>query len=312
MKVTNKHNLPQPFVDLVSFDDYTGHGSDYTTTGLLRPPRIVALSRKNWDTMEEDAVDMVWRMSGQTKHVVLERIAKQDPIRYKAEVRLHMTVTVDGKDFSISGQIDLFDAETSTLYDWKETSVWKIVMGDRAEWTAQGNINLYLARKHDYEIDRLENIAFLKDWKMRDASQKDDYPQAAIQVCPLPIWPEAKTVSFIEERIRLHEAAKEKLPLCSDEDRWAKPEKWALMKKGQKRAVKLYDELEPARDAMFFAAHDGHMSLQEAKAINPETMKLGRYHVEHRLGESTRCLYYCSVAPFCSQFREIMQDQYAK
>lgn len=287
MKVTNRFSLPQPFVDLVSFDDYTGHGSDYTTTGLLRPPRIAELSRANWDKMEEDASDLVWRMSGQTKHVVLERIAKQDPLRYLAEERLHHVVTVDGKDYNLSGQIDLYDFKDATLYDWKETSIWKVVMGDQKEWEQQANINLYLAQQNNFTIDRVVNIAFLKDWKKRDADQKQDYPPSAIQACPLGIWPDGVAEAFIRGRIRLHEAAKEKLPECSEEDRWAKPEKYALMKKGQKRAVKLYDSED----------------LANAAVTGP------KHFVEYRAGESTRCRFYCGCLPFCQQGRELIQEE---
>lgn len=285
MKITNKYNLPQPFVDLVSFDDYSGHDSDYTTTSLLRPPRIAELSRRNWDKLEEDASDLVWRMSGQTKHVVLERIAKMNPDRYVAEKRLYIQIN----GFKVSGQIDLLDRETTTLYDWKETSIWKLMVGDKEEWTAQANTNLMLARENGHEINHLENIVFLKDWKMRDAAQKQDYPEASIQSCPLSMWPLDKTRAFVEERIVAHEAARIELPLCSTEERWSKPGKWALMKKGQKRAVKLYDTEEQAQSSI----------LQGA--VKP-------YYVEHRPGENTRCEFYCSVSQHCQQFRDIMEE----
>lgn len=292
MKVTNKHNLPQPFVDLVSFDDYSGHDSDYTTTSLLRPPRIAELSRRNWDKMEEDASDLVWRMSGQTKHVVLERIAKQDPLRYTAEKRLYMLFMVDGVTFKISGQIDLHDSTDQVLYDWKETSIWKVLMGDQKEWEAQANINTYLARANSYFILKLENIAFLKDWKMRDSEQKPDYPPSAIQSCPLPMWHESRTKAFIEGRIRLHEAAKIELPLCTDEERWAKPEKFALMKKGQKRAVRLYET-----------------EAEAQQVIEDTLLDANKLRVEHRPGESTRCKFFCGCLPFCQQGQELIQEE---
>jgi len=32
------------------------------------------------------------------------------------------------------------------------------------------------------------------------------------------------------------------LPQCSEEERWQQPDKWALMTKGKKRALKLYSK----------------------------------------------------------------------
>ena len=46
MKLTNRFNLPEPFVAAVSSDDYERGDAEYTTTELIKPSRIVAYSRK--------------------------------------------------------------------------------------------------------------------------------------------------------------------------------------------------------------------------------------------------------------------------
>ena len=144
MKLTNKFNLPEPFVAAVSSDDYERGGAEYTATELIKPSRIVAYSRKYDKEMSEDASDRVWRFQGQTKHVVLERIAKANPSRYIVEERFEAIMPETGA--KISAKSDLYDKETHILYDWKETSVWKFMMGDTEEWEQQANINLYLMR----------------------------------------------------------------------------------------------------------------------------------------------------------------------
>jgi hypothetical protein len=288
VKITNTYGLPQPFVDAVTYDDYQKgqEPSDFSTTGLLRPARIAALSKANWDKMEEDASERVWRLSGQAKHMVLERIGKQNPTRYRIEERLY----TEFEGFKLSGQIDLLDREDSTLYDWKETSVWKVIVGDQIEWEQQANINFWLARRNGIEVKRLCNIAFLKDWKKRQAVKKD-YPPVGIQACPLPIWGTDKTEAFIRERIAAHVEARIKLPDCTPAERWDSPHVFAVKKKGTKRAMNggLHDTLEAAER---FA---GTIALPT--------------EIEERLGESVRCLFYCPVVAFCSYGREQLQAQ---
>ena len=57
-----------------------------------------------------------------------------------------LSTVMPGTGAKISGQFDLFDKQDGTLYDWKETSVWKFLLGDTEEWEQQANINLYLMR----------------------------------------------------------------------------------------------------------------------------------------------------------------------
>src|SRR5678815_2798782 len=141
MKLTNKFDLPEPFVAAVSVDDYERGTAEYTATELIKPSRILVYSRRYGDRMVEDVSDRVWAFQGQTKHIVLERIARTNPSRYLVETRL--VAHVPGVDCKVSAMFDLFDKQTRTLYDWKETSVWKFMLGDTKEWEQQANINLY-------------------------------------------------------------------------------------------------------------------------------------------------------------------------
>ena len=93
------------------------------------------------------------------------------------------------------------------------------------------------------------------------------------------VFPEEQD-AFIEERVRLHQAALVELPECSEEDRWARPNKYAVMKPGGKRAVKLYDTAREAGAAL-----------------------RGDQYVEERIGESVRCQSYCPALNWCEQGR---------
>lgn len=188
--------------------------------------------------------------------------------------------------------MDLYDREDGTLYDWKETSVWKLMVGDHDEWTQQGNINRLICIKNDLPVSSIKNIALFRDWKMREAKFKSDYPQCAIQCVELPLWTNSDTVDFIRGRIASHVAAQTRLPDCSPTEMWERPQVFAVHKKGQKRAVKLYDT-----DAMANA----HV------ASDP-----GRLEVQLRPGSRPRCENYCIVAPWCEQFQNWRSQQGAE
>ncbi len=104
---------------------------------------------------------------------------------------------------------------------------------------------------------------------------------------PVPLWGYEKAEAFCRERVRLHAMAQSgngALPECTAEERWEKSPKWAVMKKGRKRALRLYDtEAEAQKHA------------QSEKLC----------HVEHRPGESVRCQSYCNAAPYCDQWKAL-------
>lgn len=285
MKITNQYQLPDIFCEAVSlFDsDYDRGDSDYTATELIKPVRINVLTKRHWSELSEDVSDRVWALGGQVKHLIFRRLAEKYPERYIAERRMYSMI--DG--WKVSGQLDLYDRKTATLWDYKESSVWKFVVGDTADWEAQANINRYCLMRSEWNVvHALQNLVILKDWKAREAEKKPDYPQCAVHIVTLPIWSDKETEEFIGKRIEAIRDGQDNPPLCTPDERWERGEKWAVMKRGRKSAVKLWDtqgEAEVA--AVGFGA--GH-------------------YVEHRPAEPTRCLRYCPVATFCDFGRKAL------
>jgi len=292
MRITNLLNLPMPLVAAVKNDKYSPGKSDYTTSQLAgTPARQFALKRIHWKELTEDVADRIYSLSGQSKHVILERAAEFcEDYEYLAEKRFYIERC--GK--TIGGQIDLYDIKTRTLYDWKEVSVW--VATDalknpddlKPEWITQGNINKLLCEENGYPVERLVNIALYRDWKKSIALTKPEteYPKHQVGQFPLPIWPVEQTERFLESRITEFERSKAILPECSDEERWYRGETFALIKKGNKKATKLFDT--------------------EAEAKNHiEVFKLSGYEIKFRPGTSTRCESYCVVSEHCAQYAEI-------
>lgn len=287
MLITNIYNLPQPFVDLVSGDTYSKGESDITTTGLAQPPKIAELTRRHASEITMDASEKVWTMMGTANHYVLEQIALRNPERYVTEQRFYLDI--DG--VKLGGQIDLFDRETETLWDYKVSSVYKAMSDDKLEWTKQANVNKLLCEHNGIHPKKLAVLLVMKDWKRKEAEFKADYPKCAIQEIPLPIWQEAETLAYIKSRINLHNAAKlieeeDAIPVCTEEERWAKPTTWAVLKeRGAKRAV------------------NGGLYGSEAEAILHAKRIDGA--IEKRDGSNARCENYCQVRKWCNFGRSL-------
>jgi len=290
MKITNKYNLPETIVNALNKPTYTKGGAHMSATELLSPPRMVQLRIKHADEIEMDAADMVWSLVGTAMHGVLEHGKGDDHI---VEQRLH--TEIDG--WTVSGAVDLqtIKEDRITISDYKTTGVWA-VMNSKIEWEQQLNIYAWLIeRVKKSPVDAIEIVAFIRDWKRRDAEVKKDYPDAPVKVIPIELWPYENRETFVRERIHLHAEAMFSaqtggdLPLCSADDTWEKPTSYAVKKIGGVRANKVFYKRE---DAEKYLAEVGD-----------------KYEIEVREGERTRCGSYCNVAPFCSQYNEYLKGK---
>lgn len=275
MRLTNKYGFPQPLVDAVRNDGYTKGDADYSVTGLLTPPRITELLRQHGDELEEDVADRIYSLVGQVVHGILER-AERTAI---AEKRYYMQV--DG--IKISGQLDRLIYDQGKIQDYKFVSTWKIVDGVPEEYEQQVNSYAELLRQNDMPVRQMEIVAILRDWTKTKAKTVEKYPPHQAVILPVPLWEPERALAFIRERIRLHEQAKRELPLCSDEDRWATQDCYAVLK--GKRCVRIYKTAQEAQEHVK-AFGDG-------------------YTVQLRRGENKRCQAYCLVADKCDQWRAI-------
>ena len=280
MSITNRLNLPQPLVDAVVNDEYTRGEADISVTGLLSPPRQAMLREQHADEITEDVVDRIWSLLGQAVHVILER-ADSSGI---TEERLF----IDLYGWRISGQFDRLSLTDSVLQDYKVTSAWTIVFGDRLpEWEAQLNLYALLASEHGREIKGIEVVAILRDWT-KSKAMDEDYPDAQVVVVPLELWSHERQWAYLRDRVNLHQMARTSLPECTREERWQKDDKWAVMKDGRKSALRVLDS---EQDAIQWATTNSY----EIK------------NIVHRPGENTRCESYCSAAPWCDQFKALKE-----
>ncbi|MBF0502318.1 MAG: hypothetical protein HQM09_19415 [Candidatus Riflebacteria bacterium] len=276
MKITNVFGLPESLVNAVSNDNYTAGPCDISCTTLLSPPRKVALEIKHASELTEDVSDRIWALFGQSIHVVLERAER--------EAMTERRYSIQRQNWIISGAFDRFSLTNGILQDFKVTTTWSVRDGPRQEWENQLNILATILREHGFDVKKLEVVVILRDWSKSVAQRGGEYPTAPALKIPIDLWSEERCEEYIDERIRLHQAARIKLPECTPDEKWSRPDVWALMKEGRKTAVRVFDN-----DA------DAYAALEVAGV---------KYFIEHRPGKDVRCSDYCTAALFCEQYQK--------
>ena len=292
MKLSNRLGLPEAFVRAVENDPYDSHGT-LSVTRLIRPPQMVRLEEKHKDEIVEDAADRVWALLGQAGHSALERSNQDGDI---VETRLY----IDVSGVTVSGQLDRLTKD-GVLVDWKFTSVYAIkdaLRSGKSEWEQQLNMLAALIRENSHLMISplaLRIIAVARDWRPSEKLRDQDYPNK-VEVIKIPLWSHEKAMEFIRERVRLHTS--ETYPPCSDEERWASQEKWAVMEKGRKKAHRLLDS---ENEALEWAVRNKH--AKPGDLYNGQIILEDGVTIELRPREYKRCEEYCSVKNFCSQFK---------
>ena len=289
MKLTNKFNIPQTFVNVLERPTYTKGKAHLSVTQLINSPKIVALTQKFDADLEQDVSDMVWSIFGTAIHGVLEHGKDENHI---VEERLH--ATLDG--WRISGAIDLQikDDAGLSIRDYKTTSAWG-VMNEKVEWEQQLNIYAWLVEtvKKTPIID-IGIVAIIRDWSRRDAAKNENYPPAPVKEIPIRLWTYEEQTTYIKHRIGLHSACEfameteEDLPPCTPDEMWEKPTTWAIKKVGGVRAK---------------SVHDTEESMLKALEIAGPA-----YEIEVRPGSRIRCESFCPVNTYCQQWRDYQES----
>jgi len=288
--ITNKHNLPQTLVNLAESRDYSRGNSHRSITQLIDAPQISVLRMINENRITEDVVDTFWANLGSALHHITEKGADD---KHLVEERLF----VDVEDWTISGAIDvqrLEDDNSITIMDYKFTSVWA-VRNPKLDWERQLNCYAYLVEANKkVKIKELQIICFLRDWNRNNAKRDMNYPQQQIVVVPIKLWDFEERSKYVADRVRTHQEALQDymngkdMAECTFEEMWKREDTYAVKKKKNKRALKVF-EIET--DAKEFAKEKGE-----------------EYEVEYREGVAVRCEdNYCKVNQWCPQYQQVLK-----
>lgn len=286
MKITNKLGLPQAFVSMAE-SDYEYKDKQYSVTSLQKGVRQTILERRYHNEIEQDVSDMIWLLFGTAVHNILDH-QEEGEYEFKEE---YLKISIG--DYKLSGRFDLYNAETKIVTDYKTCSVWKIIYQDFEDWRQQLLMYAYMLKSIGIPTTKGEVIAIMKDHSKSKAKYDASYPE-------LPVFKITFNFSekdykeieiFLKEKFAEIEKAEklsdEELPICTPEERFNSGNKYAVMKKGRKSALRVLDTEEEAKEWM-------------------EKNQKGEY-IETRLGEDKKCNDYCRVNEFCSHYQKTRQ-----
>lgn len=277
MRLTNKLNLPLPFIDALLADDYDRGESDYSVSEIIQPSQITHLKRKHKKEIIEDASDMIYVLLGRSVHAILEKSTTNE-LPSLAEKRLF----INREGLAVSGKLDWMCLESGILHDYKVMSVWEFIYGLSDEKTAQLNLYSLIVKENGFEVSGLKIVGLFRDWQ-KSKAKDDGYPDRQIVLFPIPRWSPQIAEDYLATRLTILKSGYEP---CSDKDRWYTGNKWAVMEMGKKKASRVLDSEDLA-----------YKYLQNQ-------IKGKNARIDFRKGVNRRCEDYCIVKDFCEQYKK--------
>ena len=314
--LTNKLNLPQPFVDAATSDHkYKPHR--YSVTEVLGGACEAILKRRHDSEITEDVSQRIWAVFGTAVHKVLQEAEATETQLQENWMSIPITVKKNGNcdkdgnpvepyekvgNYELSGIFDLYDDSTGTVTDYKTCATWKIIFGDFEDWRKQTLAYCWMLRSQGFNARRGEIVALIRDHNQRKAKTEKDYPKHPVFRIGWDFTEsdfekmQLDTIAWFSQIMDEESLPDQELTPCNSIERWSKPTKWAVMRKGQKRAVKLFDSKDKALEFMDWLA-------------NQASNKGKPLYIEERRGEDTKCESYCSVAEFCPYYQALMRQR---
>jgi len=278
MRIVND-GLPEPLYKAVCDQREPTGEREISVTQLIAPPQIRQLTREHWDSLTENASDRIWLADGNAMHALLEKYG-DGPDQMVEEM-----MEADVYGWRVFGTFDHFDTATGVLTDYKRVGMAALYRGVKTEWEEQLNCYAWLLRENGYTVNAIQICAIYRDW-VKTQTVKHDYPQKPVEVLPVSLWSASQQLDFIGRRLEKHE----EVPDCTDEERWATSTRYAVKKRGNKKATAVYDTQAEA---------DQHVLLNK-----PST----QWEIDKRPGMYRRCETYCAVAAFCPQWTADSED----
>lgn len=289
MILTNKGNLPKPYVDFVNKTCNQKHNEKgcYSATTLIHGIKSTILKDRHFDEIEADVADFHNAVMGTAFHYIME--SNTDENKFFKEEKLEAQVS----NSKVTGRFDLYDLENGIIYDWKTTNTFKHKFKDYSEWEKQALIYAWLFRKNGLDAKKVCFIAEFKDYSLSQKEKDSDYPANPIQT-EFEVYINETKLEQIEkwifERVKALENAEklsdDEIERCSNEEVWARGEKWVVMRNGRRSAL------------------PGGLCDTEEEAKNKLAELKGDY-IDHREPVFVKCKNYCTACKFCSFYKKM-------
>jgi len=266
---------------------------------LLSAPLPRFLYARYFDQVEVLASETMNALQGQLGHLLFDKIETE------TQTELHLKTEFEGT--LLYGIADYYDEKLKTLGDVKFRQVNSVTAGNISKddyLEKQLNVYRWMARRMGLEVEHLQGDIFINGWVRYKAMGESNYPKAPYQKIIIPIWPDEQTTNYVRERIAVHDTrairllrdaladydeidkAMMEIPICTDKERYTQPTKYAVMKEGQKKAVKLFDNSDSAYEFINTQKNNSNLSVTERK------------------GGHIKCLFYCDVKQFCPHVKK--------
>jgi hypothetical protein len=305
MAYTNERRIPLSIAVWLARDMYSRDPSYISGSELERSNRQIVLSRRTTQDIDlaqlmaarlgnaiNDAIDAAWKSDRLMEYV---RLAGYNPL-FEYDVN---PVIPDPKKTLIyiqkryeepfmgkvlSGAPDMILG--GRLFDYKSTAVFLYQKKKPEDYLWQLTTYRYLAR--DYITDDVATIQFiLKDWSKARAKDPN-YPQTPCPTMLVPVGSVEQCKARLESRVNelnaLMSADDSDLPLCTDEELWLDPPRFAYYKDPHAapnaRATRIFDTM--------------------IEAVAFQGSKGGGGRIDTRKGEPRAC-DYCAASTICQQ-----------
>jgi hypothetical protein len=271
-------SFPTPLMRAILRNDYDRGDSQFSVTQLISAPQRTWLAGKG--EKQETPYGAFHAMLGTAIHAVLEKNVDEESGEI-AERRLYHDFSIGGGFVRVSGQIDFY--ENKVIFDYKFTGGVQDDM--KPEHYKQVQMNGRLAELNGIIIENVAVVYIQRDWSFMQSQVNPNYPQSPFKIF-IKDYDQKLASELFAATVADHLMAAQGNPrACTPDEQWAKPDTFALMKPGAKRASKVC------------------YSMAEAEAEK----KPGQF-IQTRKGERTFCSSFCGYSHLCPQFlRENME-----
>jgi hypothetical protein len=255
-RITNQADISLPLAVWLVTDnyDYINEENYVSVTTLMKPlrqiilPSRVPIEKRELDVQDliasslgnaiHDAIEHSWltnyeralKLLGYPQQVIDRVKINPSPDQIQADpniipVYLEQRGFRDIDGYKIGGKFDL--VAEGIVQDFKSTSVWTVVKGNRDEEYAL-QMSLYRWIDAARPVRRItEDYGIVNhiftDWS-KMAARNPDYPQRRVQSKNIPLLSLDETENWIRNRLALirkyQNVAEEHIPECTDEDLW--------------------------------------------------------------------------------------------
>jgi hypothetical protein len=294
MKISNKFGFPSSIVRAVE-KEYEYKPKRYSVTSLLQTDRELMLKRRYNDEIEQDVSEMIWLLFGTSVHYILENIDLED---YE-KVEYKMEHTLDN-GYTLSGILDYLSDKDKLILDYKVVKTYSYIFDKNNEkYRKQLQMCAWLYYKETGKwYSKGQIIMIFKDWNKTNLLTNKDYPKFPVATVDFDLGTPEEIENWIVNKFKhiqyLEGLSDLDLPLCSKEERFNTGDKYAVKKKVWKKAFRVFDNLNDARELL----------------ITLEQKYPGEYEIEERIGEDKKCKNYCSCCNFCPYYIEHYDEEH--